>query len=90
MEIFFQSGDYIGGNKEELFNKLVSEVTKQIKTMKKIEEEQKSLNVRFPEILKDVQKLRTKNIESAIFKIPTKGLADDIVQLRNTISHYFC
>ena len=88
MKIFLTSGRS-GSDKSSIFNAVVSGVQIHLKTMKKIEEEQKSLDVRFPEILKDVQKLRTKNIESAIFKIPTKDLADDIVQLRNTISHYF-
>ena len=54
MEIFFQSGDHIGGNKEELFKKLVSEVTKQIKTMRKIESDQRQLRPDFPKILKSV------------------------------------
>ena len=88
MKIFLTSGRS-GSDKSSIFNAVVSGVQTHLKTMRKIEEEQKSLNVRFPEILKDVQKLRTKNIESAIFKIPTKDLADDTVQLRNTISHYF-
>ena len=88
MKIFLTSGRS-GSDKSSIFNAVVSGVQIHLKTMRKIEEEQKSLDVRFPEILKDVQKLRTKNIESAIFKIPTKDLADDIVQLRNTISHYF-
>ena len=88
MKIFLTSGRS-GSDKSSIFNAVVSGVQIHLKTMKKIEEEQKSLDMRFPEILKDVQKLRTKNVESAIFKIPTKDLADDIVQLRNTISYYF-
>ena len=88
MKIFLTSGRS-GSDKSSIFNAVVSGVQIHLKTMKKIEEEQKSLDIRFPEILKDVQKLRTKNVESAVFKIPTKDLADDIVQLRNTIRHYF-
>ena len=88
MKIFLTSGRS-GSDKSSIFNAVVSGVQIHLKTMKKIEEEQKSLDIRFPEILKDVQKLRTKNVESAVFKIPTKDLADDIVQLRNTISYYF-
>ena len=88
MKIFLTSGR-AGSDKSSIFNAVVSGVQIHLKTMRKIEEEQKSLDMRFPEILKDVQKLRTKNVESAVFKIPTKDLADDIVQLRNTISYYF-
>ena len=88
MKIFLTSGRS-GSDKSSIFNAVVSGVQRHFKTMRKIEEEQKSLDIRFPEMLKDVQKLRTKNVESAVFKIPTKDLADDIVQLRNTIRHYF-
>ena len=104
MEIFFQSGDYIGGNKEELFNKLVSEVTKQIKIMKKIESDQLQLRPNFSKILKTVEKVvENKASGELILKTVKKkqwilvsmddkfpgGLSKDLVPLRNELHRIF-
>ena len=53
---------------------MVSDIRKHITTMKKIEEDQKRLNKKFPEILEAVEKLRAMNSGEMILKNKTSDL----------------
>ena len=84
MRIFLARGQ-LGRDKEDLFNAMVSDIKTHITTMKKIEEDQKRLNKKFPEILEAVEGLRGRNSGEMILKNKTSDLPNQIVTYRNTI-----
>ena len=84
MRIFLARGQ-LGRDKEDLFDAMVSDIKTHITTMKKIEEDQKHLNKKFPEMLEAVEKLRARNSGEMILKNKTPDLPNQIVPYRNAI-----
>ena len=84
MRIFLARGQ-LGRDKEDLFNAMVSDIKTHITTMKKIEEDQKRLNKKFPEMLEAVEGLRGRNSGEMILKNKTSDLPNQIVTNRNII-----
>ena len=74
----FQARGHIGSDKEDLFKAMVSDIRKHITTMRKIEDDQKSLNKKFPKILEYVGVLRERNVEELIFKVPNRDIPKPI------------
>jgi len=81
----FQARGHIGSDKEDLFKAMVSDIRKHITTMRKIEDDQKSLNKKFPKILEYVEVLREKNVEDLIFKVPKKDIPKPIIGQMNAL-----
>ena len=84
MRIFLARGQ-LGRDKEDLFVAMVDDIKKHITTMKKIEDDQKRLNKKFPEMLEAVEKLRARNSGEMILKNKTPDLPNQIVPYRNAI-----
>ena len=84
MRIFLARGQ-LGRDKEDLFVAMVDDIKKHIITMKKIEDDQKRLNKKFPEMLEAVEKLRAMNSGEMILKNKTSDLPNQIVPYRNAV-----
>ena len=81
----FQARGHIGSDKEDLFKAVVSDIRKHITTMRKIEDDQKSLNKKFPNILEYVEDLRESNVAELIFKVSNRNIPKNIVPTSNAL-----
>lgn len=87
MKIFLISGHF-GTDKMSVFNAVVSEIRKHLRTMKRIEGDQKLLNDEFPTILKHVDALRAENSGELVLMNDTddiRSVAPQIIPQRNAI-----
>ena len=75
-----------GSDKSSVFNAVVSDIQKNhLKTMRKIEDDQKSLNKKFPNILEYVEDLRESNVAELIFKVSNRNIPKNIVPASNAL-----
>ena len=88
MKIFLTRGRS-GSDKSSIFNAVVSNIQTHLKTMRKIEDDQKALNRKFPQMLKYVETLRARNVEELVFKISKKDNPKNIVPETNALRSYF-
>ena len=85
MKIFLTRGR-IGTDKTAVFNAVASEIrSKHLKIMRKIEDDQESLNKEFPKLLEHVESLRENNVGVLILEIPKASIPNNIIGMINTL-----